>query len=82
MLKIGVGSRLGVSPMRVHPGLFEVPVPVKVVSLRDFDPLLRTRRLMLDEVYEQRGRAVRDSIVTESIAAIRARSKERARSPQ
>ncbi|MHB1313567.1 MAG: hypothetical protein ACYC3L_16235 [Gemmatimonadaceae bacterium] len=81
-LKIGRGSRLGVSPMRVHLGLFEVPVPVKVVSLRDFEPLSRTRRLMLDEVYEQRDRALRDSIITESIAAVRARSKERARLPQ
>lgn len=81
-MKTGRGFRLGVSPMRIHLGLFEVPVPVKVVSLRDFDPLLRTRRLMLDEVYEQRDRALRDSIVTESVAAIRARSRERARSPQ
>ena len=81
-MKTGRGFRLGVSPMRIHLGLFDVPVPVKVVSLRDFDPLLRTRRLMLDEVYEQRDRALRDSIVTESVAAIRARSRERARSPQ
>jgi hypothetical protein len=41
-LKLGGGARLGVSPMRVHLGLFEVPVPVKVVSIRDFDPQLLT----------------------------------------
>jgi len=81
-LKRGSEFRVGVSPMRIHLGLFDVPVPVKVVSLRDFDPLLRTRRLMLDEVYEQRVRAVRDSVVDESIAAIRARLRERVRSPQ
>jgi len=81
-VRSGAGSRLGVSPMRVHLGLFEVPVPVKVVSLRDFEPLSRTRRLMLDEVYEQRDRGVRDSIIGESIAAVRARAQERPRSPQ
>ena len=81
-LKLGGGARLGVSPMRLHLGLFEVPVPVKVVSIRDFDPQLRARQRMLDDVREQSDRALRDSIVTESISAIRSRSKERARSPQ
>jgi len=81
-LKLGGGARLGVSPMRVHLGLFDVPVPVKVVSIGDFDPQLRARRRMLDDVREQSDRALRDSIVTERISAIRSRSKERARSPQ
>jgi hypothetical protein len=81
-LKLGGGARLGVSPMRVHLGLFEVPVPVKVVSIGDFDPQLRARRRILDDVREQSDRALRDSIVTERISAIRSRSKERARSPQ
>lgn len=81
-LKIGGGARFGVSPMRVHLGLFEVPVPVKVVSLRDFEAQGRGRRQMLDDLREHSDRALRDSIVSASVAAIRTRSKERARFPQ
>lgn len=76
------GFRLGISPMRVHLGLFDVPVPVKVVSMRDFDQQLAGRRRIEAETREQINRALRDSIVSARIRAIRERSAQAGRVPQ
>jgi hypothetical protein len=74
-------GRVGVSPMRVHLGFFEVPVPVKVVSLGEFDQHRRERRSTLEEVHRQSARSWRDSVVNSRIAAVRERAGERRRPP-
>ena len=81
-LNIGGGARLGISPMRVHLGLFDVPVPLTFVSMRDLDPQTAGRRRMLDEVRAQANRALRDSIVSASIRSIRERSAHAGRIPR
>lgn len=78
---VNVLGGIGVSPLRVHLGLFVVPVPVKVVSLSDFDQHRRARRSILDEVRQQSERAWRDSAVSARIAAIRTRLKEQWQPP-
>lgn len=81
-LKRAGGIRFGISPMRVHLGLLDVPVPVKVVSMRDFDPQSADRRRREAATREQFTRAVRDSIVSARIRAVRERSAQTGRVPQ
>jgi len=81
-LTLGSGARLGVSPMRVHLGLFDVPVPVQVRSMRDFDPQLAGQRRQQNETRAQSNRALRDSIVSARIRAIRERSLQTGRVPR
>ena len=81
-LKRAGGFRFGISPMRVHLGLLGVPIPVKVVSMRDYDPQSAERRRIEAATREQFTRAVRDSIVSARIRAIRERSAQAGRVPQ
>jgi hypothetical protein len=81
-LKRAGGFRLGISPMRVHLGLLDVPVPVYFVSMRDFDQQSAGRRRMEAEIREQSNRVLRDSIVSARIRAIRERSAQAGRVPQ
>ncbi|MHB8837949.1 MAG: hypothetical protein ACYC7F_03250, partial [Gemmatimonadaceae bacterium] len=80
-LKRAGGFRLGISPMRVHLGLFDVPVPVTLISMRDFDQQSAGRRRMQADTRDQFIHALRDSIVSARIRAIRERSLQEGRVP-